>query len=140
MENVGHNSKAVHRAYAKKARVKVPSLQGERRQSKIIAFLIGTSSRGLKCPILACWHERTFVDDDERRFFLKAASEACGMTGWRVHAWVLMTNHDHFLIATPEAHLVSGMKWLQNAYTRRFNTRHRLWGRLFGDRYKTIFG
>ena len=30
------------------------------------------------------------------------------------------------------------MKWLQNAYTRRFNTRHREWGRLFGDRYKAI--
>ena len=28
------------------------------------------------------------------------------------------------------------MAWLQNTYTRRFNTRHRLWGRLFGDRYK----
>ena len=30
------------------------------------------------------------------------------------------------------------MKWLQNTYTRRFNTRHREWGRLFGDRYKAI--
>ena len=30
------------------------------------------------------------------------------------------------------------MKWLQNAYTRRFNTRHRAWGRLFGDRYKSV--
>ena len=25
---------------------------------------------------------------------------------------------------------------MQNAYTRRFNTRHQMWGRLFGDRYK----
>ena len=30
------------------------------------------------------------------------------------------------------------MKWLQNAYTRRFNVRHGLWGRLFGDRYKSV--
>jgi hypothetical protein len=30
------------------------------------------------------------------------------------------------------------MKWLQNTYTRRFNIRHRLWGRLFGDRYKAV--
>jgi len=30
------------------------------------------------------------------------------------------------------------MKWLQNTYTCRFNTRHRLWGRLFGDRYKSV--
>ncbi len=30
------------------------------------------------------------------------------------------------------------MGWLQNAYTRRINTRHRLWGHVFGDRYKSI--
>jgi hypothetical protein len=27
MENLGHNRKAVHRAYAKKALIKIPSLQ-----------------------------------------------------------------------------------------------------------------
>ena len=27
MENLGHNSKAVHRAYAKRALVKIPSLE-----------------------------------------------------------------------------------------------------------------
>jgi hypothetical protein len=49
-----------------------------------------------------------------------------------------MSNHYHLMIETPEANLVSGMKWLQNTYTRRFNNRHRLWGRLFGDRYKAV--
>ena len=81
---------------------------------------------------------RIFLDDDDRRFFLHAVSEACGMTGWRVHAWVLMGNHYHLLIETPEANLVAGMKWLQNTYTRRFNVRHRAWGRLFGDHYKAV--
>jgi putative transposase len=82
--------------------------------------------------------ETIFKDDDDRRFFLKALSEACEMTGFRVHAWVLMGNHYHLLLETPEANLVEGMKWLQNAYTRRFNVRHQLWGRLFGDRYKSV--
>ena len=41
------------------------------------------------------------------------------MTGWRVHAWVRMSNDYHLLIQTPEANLVAGMKWLQNTYTRR---------------------
>ena len=49
-----------------------------------------------------------------------------------------MSNHYHLLIQTPEPNLVDGMKWLQNTYTRRFNIRHRLWGRLFGDRYKAV--
>jgi putative transposase len=76
--------------------------------------------------------EAIFLDDDDRRFFLKTLSEACGRTGWRVHAWVLMGNHYHLFIETPEGNLVEGMKWLQNTYTRRFNIRHRKWGRLFG--------
>ena len=82
--------------------------------------------------------DRIFLDEDDRRCFLKTIGEACGMTGWRIHAWVLLDNHYHLLIRTPEANLVVGMKWVQNAYTRRFNTRHRQWGRLFGDRYKSV--
>ena len=82
--------------------------------------------------------EAIFFDDDDRRFFLKAMGEACAMTGWRVHAWVLMSNHYHLVIETPDANLVAGMQWLQNTFTRRFNVRHRKWGRLFGDRYKAV--
>lgn len=82
--------------------------------------------------------ERIFLDDIDRQSFLRALGEACGMTGWRVHAWVLMSNHYHVLLETPEANLVAGMQWLQNTYTRRFNTRHGQWGRLFGDRYKAV--
>ncbi len=47
-----------------------------------------------------------------------------------------MTNHR--VVETPVANLVAGMKWFQNTFTRRMNCRHRLWGRLFGDRYKAI--
>lgn len=79
-----------------------------------------------------------FVDEDDRRFFLKCLAEVCEKTGWRVHAWVLMDNHYHLFIQTPEANLVEGMKWFQNTVTRRFNVRHREWGRLFGDRYKAV--
>ncbi|WP_395738710.1 transposase [Prosthecobacter sp.] len=94
----------------------------------------------------ACYHimargnrrEAIFHDDDDRRFFLHTLSQACEMTGWRVHAWVLMDNHYHLFIQTPEPNLVAGMSWLQNTLTRRYNVRHRQWGRLFGDRYKSV--
>ena len=56
----------------------------------------------------------------------------------RVHACVLMTNPYHLLLETPEGNLSRGMAWLQNAYTRRINTRHRLWGPVFGGRDKSI--
>jgi len=72
--------------------------------------------------------EAIFLDDDDMRFFLQALSEACEKTAWRVHAWVLMGNHYHLFIETPEANLVEGMKWLQNTVTRRFNIRHRQMG------------
>jgi REP element-mobilizing transposase RayT len=45
--------------------------------------------------------------------------EACAKTGWRIHAYVLMGNHYHLLVETPEGNLVAGMKWLQGAYTQR---------------------
>ena len=82
--------------------------------------------------------QRIFRDDADWRGFLGVLGEACERTGWWVHAWVLMGNHYHLLVETPEGNLVEGMKWLQNTYTRRFNCRHGLWGRMFGDRYKSV--
>ena len=82
--------------------------------------------------------EAVFLDDEDRRLFVRAMGEACAMTGWRVHGWVLLSNHYHLMIETPEPNLVAGMQWLQNTVTRRFNVRHRAWGRVFGDRYKAV--
>ena len=59
-------------------------------------------------------------------------------TGWEMFSWVLMSNHYHLVFKTPEANLVAGMKWLQNTWTKRFNARHRLWGHVFGGRYKAV--
>ena len=82
--------------------------------------------------------EAIFVDDTDRQVFLKTLGEACGRTGWQVHAYVLMPNHYHLLLETPEANLVVGMQWLQGTYTQRFNGRHRLAGHLFQGRYKAL--
>jgi putative transposase len=77
-------------------------------------------------------------DDEDRRTFVRTLGQACERAGLRVHGWVLMTNHCHLLLETPEGNLSRGMGWMQNAFTRRLNTRHRLWGHVFGDRYKAI--
>jgi putative transposase len=79
-----------------------------------------------------------FADDEDRKIFLETLSEACQRTGWRVHAYVLMGNHYHLLIETPEGNLVDGMKWLQSTYTARYNRRHKLFGHLFQGRYKAV--
>ena len=77
-------------------------------------------------------------DDEDRRTFVRTLGQACERSGMRVHAWVLMTNHYHLLVETPQPTLSRAMGWFQNAYTRRINTRHRLWGHVFGDRYKAV--
>ncbi|MDF7801646.1 transposase [Pontiellaceae bacterium B1224] len=79
-----------------------------------------------------------FLDDKDREVFLDTLDEACGRCGWRIHAFVLMGNHYHLLLETPEANLVAGMKWLQGTYTQRFNSRHKLWGHLLQGRYKAL--
>jgi REP element-mobilizing transposase RayT len=82
--------------------------------------------------------EPIVMGDEDRRDFLATMGRACARAGWRVHAWVLMTNHYHWLIETPRANLVDGMRWFQNTHTRRFNVRNRQWGHVFGGRYKAV--
>ncbi|MEI7776643.1 MAG: transposase, partial [Verrucomicrobiota bacterium] len=79
--------------------------------------------------------EAIFRDDVDRRRFVETLGEVCGRTGWRVHAFVLMSNHYHLMIETPEANLVAGMRWFQTTLTVRYNRRHRLSGHLFQGRY-----
>ena len=79
-----------------------------------------------------------FADDEDRQMWLRTLGEACEKTGWRIHAYVMMGNHFHLLVETPEANLVAGMKWFQGAYTQRYNSRHRLFGHLFQGRYKAL--
>ena len=82
--------------------------------------------------------QAVFRDDHDRRRFLDVLGEASGKTGWRVHAYVLMGNHYHLLLETPEGNLAAGMKWLQGTYTQRFNSRHEVFGHLFQGRYKAL--
>ena len=79
-----------------------------------------------------------FRTDEDRSMFLSSLKEGCERTGWVVHAYVLMGNHFHILLETPEPNLVAGMQWLQGTYTKRFNAAHREWGHLFQGRYKAI--
>ena len=78
------------------------------------------------------------MDDADRQRFVDTLGEACAKTGWQVHAYVLMPNHFHVVVETPQPNLVAGMKWLLGTYTSRFNRRHKLFGHLFSGRYKSL--
>ena len=82
--------------------------------------------------------EAIFRNDRDRLLFLSTLTEACGKTGWQIHAYCLMRNHFHLVIETPQANLVVGMKWLLGVYTKRFNISHKECGHLFAGRYKAL--
>ena len=79
-----------------------------------------------------------FNDDVDAALFLKWLGEVCESHGWRVHAWVLMGNHFHLLLETPEANLVSGMKRLLAAFAQAWNRRYLRHGHVFQGRYKSV--
>jgi REP element-mobilizing transposase RayT len=54
--------------------------------------------------------ELIFMDDADRQRFVETLGEVCAKTGWQVHAYVLMSNHFHWVVETPP-NLVAGMKW-----------------------------
>src|SRR5438445_4970993 len=82
--------------------------------------------------------EPIFKDDADRQRFVETLADACAKTGWEVHAYVLMPNHFHLVVETPQPNLVAGMKWFLGTYTARFNRRHKLFGHLFSGRYKSL--
>ncbi len=41
--------------------------------------------------------KRVFDRESDRSAWLERKAEACGKFGWRVHAWVLMGNHVHWI-------------------------------------------
>jgi putative transposase len=70
--------------------------------------------------------------------FVRTLGEASERFGWRVHAFVVMSNHFHLAIELTEPNLSAGMKWLQGTWIRRYNGLRRLIGRPFQGRYKAL--
>lgn len=79
-----------------------------------------------------------FETDQDRKGFLFRLGNVCESHGWRVHAWVLMSNHFHLLAETPEANLVTGMKLLLGTFSQAWNRRRMRHGHVFQGRYKSI--
>jgi putative transposase len=70
--------------------------------------------------------------------FLELLSELPSRFGVRLHAYVLMDNHYHLLMETPEANLSRALQWLNVSYSVWFNRRHRRSGHLFQGRFKAV--
>jgi len=79
-----------------------------------------------------------FRSDRDRKAFLQFLGMTVRRFGWSVTAWVLMTNHFHLIIQTPEPNLSRGMHWLNSAYAGWFNHEHERSGHLFQGRFKAL--
>jgi putative transposase len=79
-----------------------------------------------------------FLTKEDNLLLLHWLGRVCESHGWRVHAWVLMGNHFHLLLETPEPNLVSGMQLLLGAFSQGWNRRHQRRGHVFQGRYKSI--
>ena len=75
-------------------------------------------------------------DDGDRAKRLDWLRRTVETYGWYLHAFVLMTNHEHLFLETPEPNLSSGMQYLNGSYTSYFNRRWRRSGHLFHGRFK----
>ena len=79
-----------------------------------------------------------FTMDGSGAAFEKALFEVAERCGWKLHAYVVMGNHYHLALETPEPNLVEGMKWLQSTFANRFNRFHGETGHVFQGRYKSL--
>jgi len=56
------------------------------------------------------WEKRVLVDSErDRADWLRMLGEVAIRYGWRVFSWVLMTNHFHLFLRTPDPNLSAGM-------------------------------
>jgi putative transposase len=78
--------------------------------------------------------QNIFLDDTDRELFLGLLGKCVERFCWILTAYVLMSNHFHFVIQLTEETLSLGMQWLNGEYARRFNRRHKRVGHLFQGR------
>ena len=83
-------------------------------------------ARPLRIDIAYGWYHITnrgldrrqiFNDDRDYGHFLELLGEMHERYLVRVHAYVLMTNHYHLLIQTPEANASRALQWLNVSYS-----------------------
>ncbi|MEO6326891.1 MAG: transposase [Thermoanaerobaculia bacterium] len=79
-----------------------------------------------------------FKDDVDRTLFLEILGRTVELYRWRLHAWVLLGNHYHLLLETPEPTLSRGMRDLNGIFTQAVNRRHGRVGHLFQGRFNAI--
>ena len=77
-----------------------------------------------------------FPAEYEHAQFLNTLGEACQAFHIQLRAYVLMPNHYHLLLTTPQGNLSRAMAWLLTTFTVRYNKSHQRIGHVFQGRFK----
>lgn len=78
-----------------------------------------------------------FEDDGDRRFFLKTLGHCKEVSGFRLYAFCLMSNHVHLLMETGEEPLETVFKRIGSSYVKWYNQKYQRVGHLFADRFRS---
>jgi len=81
---------------------------------------------------------KIFEDDKDRYQFIKRLAHILTEAETPIYAWALIPNHVHLLLKTGLTPIATIMRRLLTGYAVYFNRRHRRYGHLFQNRYKSI--
>ena len=70
--------------------------------------------------------------------FVETLEETVKRYEWELGAYVVMRNHFHLAVRTPQPNLSAGMQWLQATFATRFNRMRSERGHLFQGRFKAL--
>jgi REP element-mobilizing transposase RayT len=82
--------------------------------------------------------KRIYFSDADYDKFKYYVGKARGKYAFLLHCYVLMINHYHLVIETPEANLNSIMHYINSSYTNYVNRKMKRSGHLLQGRYKSI--
>jgi REP element-mobilizing transposase RayT len=83
--------------------------------------------------------KRNIVDDNwDRTAFVSRLGDQAKKTGTSIYAWSLLKNHAHFLLRSGYSGLPKFMRRFLTGYAVGYNRRHKRFGHLFQNRYKSI--
>ncbi len=85
------------------------------------------------------WQREVVVRDErDRQRWVELLDRVATRCGWRGFAWVLMSNHFHLYLRTPQPNLSAGMHDLNSGYASYFNRRYGRCGALLQGRFKAV--
>jgi putative transposase len=78
---------------------------------------------------------RLYLDDADRRDFIRLLDRCTERYRWECSAYCLMTTHYHLVLEARRKDLSDGVQHLNGCHARSFNLRHGRYGALFSERF-----